>query len=62
MTKAKMPLHALCAQGKVQAMNLDFLEADGILDFCGIKFSLNLCIIPIQNQICVQRKLCFCDL
>lgn len=37
MTRSKMPLHAPCAQGKVQAANLDFLEADGVLDFCGKK-------------------------
>lgn len=37
MTRSKMPLHAPCAQGKVQAVNLDFLEADGVLDFCGKK-------------------------
>lgn len=48
MTRSKMLLHALCAQGKVQAVNLDFLEADGALDFCGKK---NLVWLSVQKHI-----------
>lgn len=44
-----MPPHALHAQGKVQAMDLHFLAAYGVLDFCDIKCSLNVWIIPIQK-------------
>lgn len=58
MTNSKMPFRALCAQGKIHALNLDFSETDGVLDFCCIKFSLNLWIIQFKNRYMEMLLLC----